>query len=127
MNGLYMLSRALVAFFGFTVLLGVLWFADSLGGIFIIAGVLMGFSSLATAFIPQRKLSSGVTRRTLITLCVVGTSSGLVLVADDLGASYGIEWHVVAIRLFHIAALATMAIVALKWSPSSMERKWHGN
>src|SRR3990172_1491218 len=110
MNGLYTLLRGLVAFFGFTDLLGVLWFADSLGGAFIIAGVLMGFSSLAAALVPQRKRSSGATRRTLVTLCVVGIGAGLVLVANDLGASRGIEWDVVAIRLLHIAALATMAI-----------------
>ncbi len=119
MSGIYTLSRALAAFFGFTVLLGILWFADSLGRAFITAGVLMGFSSLAVAFVPQRKLSRGATRRIVVTLCAVGISAGLVLVADDLGASPGIEWHVVAIRLFHIAVLAMMAIIALKWSPNS--------
>jgi len=120
MSGLYTLSRGLAGFFGFTTLLGVLWFADSPGGgAFIIPGLLMGFSSLAVAFIPQRKLSSSATGRTLVTLCVVGIGAGLVLVADDLGASSGIEWDVVAIRLLHIAALAVMAVTALKWSPKS--------
>jgi hypothetical protein len=119
MNGLYTLSRGLAVFFGFIVLLSILWFTSSLGGTLIIAGVLMGLSSLAAAFIPQRKLSSGATRRTLVTLCVVGIGAGLVLVADDLGATSGIEWDVVAIRLVHIAALAAMAVIALKWPPES--------
>ena len=119
MSGIYTLSRGLAVFLGFTVLLSIVWFASSLGGAFIIAGVLMGFSSLAVAFIPQRKLSSSATRRTLVTLCVVGISAGLVLVADDLGASSGIEWDVVAIRLLHIAALATMAVIAWRQPPES--------
>jgi len=114
MNGLYTLSRGVAVFFGFTVLLSILWFASSLSGAFIIAGLLMGFSSLTVAFIPQRKLSKGTTRRALVTLCVVGIGAGLFLVADDLGATSGIEWDVVAIRLVHIAALAAMAVIALK-------------
>lgn len=107
MSGLYtLLLRGLVAFFGFAMLLGVLWFAGSPGGgTFVIPSTLMGFSSLAAAF---------ATRRTLVTLCVVGIGAGLVLVADDLDAPRGIEWSVVAIRLLHIAALVTMAITALE-------------
>ncbi len=119
MNGLYTLSRGLAIFFGFTVLLSVLWFASSLGKAFIIAGLLMGFSSLVAGFIPQRKLSSGTTRRSLVVLCVVGIGAGLVLVADDLGTTSEIEWDVIAIRLLHIAALATIAVTALKRSPES--------
>lgn len=120
MSGLYTLSRGLAVFFGFTTLLGVLWFAEAPGGeTFIIPGVLLGFSSLAAAFVPQRKLSSGTTRRMLVTLCVVGIGAGLFLVADDLGVSSGIEWHVVAIRLVHIVALAAMAVITLKWLPKS--------
>ena len=113
MSGFYtLLLRGLVAFFGFTTLLGVLWFAGSPGGeAFVIPGTLMGFSSLAAAF---------ATRRTLVTLCVVGIGAGLVLVAGDLGASRGIEWSVVAIRFLHIAVLATMAVTALKQSPGSL-------
>lgn len=114
MSGLYTLSRGFVIFCGFTTLLGVLWFASSLGGALIISGVLMGFSSLAAAFIPQRKLSGDRTRRALITLCIIGACSGLILVAGDLGTSRGIEWDVVAVRLLHIAALATMTITALE-------------
>jgi hypothetical protein len=114
MSGIYTLSRVLVAFFGFTALLGMIWFASSLSGAFMTAGLLMGFSSLAVAFVPQRKLSSGAARRTLVTLCVVGIGTGLFLVADDLGVSRGIEWDVVAIRMLHIAALATMAVIALR-------------
>jgi hypothetical protein len=120
MSGLYTLSRGLAGFFGITTLLGVLWFADAPGGqAFIIPGLLMGLSSLTVAFIAQRKLSSSATRRTLVTLCVVGIGAGVVLVADDLGVSSGIEWHVVAIRLAHIAALAAMAFIALRQPPES--------
>jgi hypothetical protein len=54
-----------------------------------------------------------------VILCVVGIGAGLVLVADDLGVSSGIEWHVVAIRLVHIATLTAMIVIALKWSPKS--------
>lgn len=115
MIGLYTLSRGLAAFFGFTVLLGILWFAGSPGGgAFVVPGILMGFSSLAAAFVPQRKLSSVATRRTLVTLCVVGIGAGFVLVADNLSASRGIEWDVVSMNVLHIAALATMAIMALR-------------
>ena len=117
MGGIYTLSRVLVAFFGFTTLLGVLWFSDSLGGAFIIAGVLMGFSSLTIAVVPQRKLSSRTTRRTLVALCVIATGAGLVLLTDDFSASYGIEWDVVAMRLLHITALTTIAVKVLNWSP----------
>lgn len=115
MTDLYIFLRGANGFFGFTTLLGVLWFADAPGGqAFIVPGLLLGFSSLVVAFIPQRKLSKGTTQRTLVTLCVVGIGAGLVLVADDLGATSGIEWDVVAIRLVHIAALAIMAVIALK-------------
>lgn len=117
MTGLYTLSRGVVVFLAFAVLLGVLWFADSLGAASIVAGALTGFCSIAAAFVPQRKLSSDPTRRILITLCIVGTSSELILIADDLGTSRGIEWDVVALRFLHIAALATMALTALRWSP----------
>jgi len=116
MSGLYTLSRIFVAFLGFTALLGVLWFASSLREAIIIAGVLLGISSLLAAFVPQHKLSNRETRRTLIALCVIGIGAGLVLVVDDLGASRGIEWHVVTINLIHVAALATMAVTALKRS-----------
>lgn len=119
MSGIYTLSRMLVAFFGFTTFLGVLWFSDSLGGILIISGVLMGFSSVAISFIPQRKLSSPTTRRTLIMLCVIATGAGFVLLASDFSAPNGIEWDVVAIRVIHITALATIAIKALNWPPAS--------
>jgi hypothetical protein len=120
MSGLYTLLRGFVAILGFTLLLGILWFSGSPGGgAFIIPGVLMGFSSLAAAFVPQRKLSSGATRRTLVALCVVGIGAGLVLVAKDLGVSSSIEWDVVAITLLHIATLATMAVIALRRPPEN--------
>jgi hypothetical protein len=120
MTDLYTLSRGITGFFGFTTLLGVLWFADAPGGqTFIIPGLLMGFSSLVVAFIPQRKLSKGTIQRILVALCIVGIGAGLFLVADDLGATSGIEWDVVAIRLVHIAALAAMAVITLKWPPES--------
>lgn len=111
---LYSLSRGLAAFFGFTVLLGVLWFIGSPGGgTHVVPNVLLGFGSIAAAFVPQRKLSNATTRRTLVTLCVVAIGSGLVLIAGDLKAARGIEWDVIAIRLVHIAALATLATKSL--------------
>lgn len=116
MSALYTTSRILVAFLGFTALLGVLWFADSLDRLIVVATVLLGLSSLAAAFVSQRKLSSGTIRRTLITLCVVAIATGLVLVADNLSASHAIEWHVVSINLLHIAAVAVMATRALTWT-----------
>ena len=120
MTNLYIFARGVNGFFGFTTLLGVLWFADAPGGqAFIVPGLLLGFSSLVVAFIPQRKLSSGTTRRTLVTLCVIGAGAGLVLVADNFSASGGIEWDVVAMNVLHIAALATMAVIALLRPPES--------
>lgn len=115
MSGLYTLSRISTGFLGFTAIGGVVWFASSLSKTIVLAGVLLGLTSLVVAFVPQRKLLSGATRRTLVTLCVVGIGAGLVLVADNFNASRGIEWDVVAINLLHIAALATMAAIALKW------------
>jgi hypothetical protein len=113
MKSLYTLLRVLVAFLGFSVLLGVVWFVGSPGGqALLVPGVLMALSSLAVAFVPKRKLSNTGTQRILVALCVVGIGAGLVLVADDLGASHEIEWDVVVIRLVHIVALATMAIVS---------------
>jgi hypothetical protein len=91
----------------------VVWFAGAPGGQeLLVPGILMAFSSLAVAFVPKRKLSSTGTQRILVVLCVVGIGAGFVLVADDLGVSHEIEWHVVAIRLVHIVALATMAIIS---------------
>jgi hypothetical protein len=124
MSKLYLWSRILAGFFGFTALLGVLWFSASQGKVFVIAALSMGFSSLIAVFVPLRTLSSTAVRVFLIVLCTVGVSAGLVLVVDDLMSSSGIEWSevewdVVAIRLLHTAALAAMAIVALKWSPES--------
>lgn len=110
MNELYGLSRVLVVFFGLTTLLGVVWFANSLGETVVIVGIIMGLSSLGAAFVSFRMLTSGATRRVLITLCAIGIGAGFILIANDLGASRGIEWDVVAIRLLHIVALATMAI-----------------
>ncbi len=114
MSGFYTLSRVLVAFFGFTMLLGILWFSGSLSRTIIFAGLLMGFSSLAASFVSQSKLSSGTTRRNLVALCVVGISTGLVLVADNLSASRSIEWDVVSMNIVHISALVAIAIMALK-------------
>ena len=114
MSGIYSASRVFVGFLGFIALGGVIWFASSLANEIVLAGVLLGLTSLVAALIPQRKLSSSATRRTLVTLCVIGAGAGLVLVADNLSASGGIEWDVVAMNVLHIAALATMAVIALR-------------
>lgn len=114
MNALYTASRILVAFLGFTTLLGVLWFAGSLEGFVVAASVLLGFSSLAAAFVPLRKLSRGVVRHILLALCATAIAAGIVLLADNFGTSQKIEWHVVSINLLHVGAIAVMALRALK-------------
>jgi len=119
MSGIYGASRVFVGFLGFIALGGIIWFAGSLSSEIVLAGVLLGLTSLVVALIPQRKLSSSTTRRTLVTLCIVGAGAGLVLVVDNFSTSRGIEWDVVAMNVLHIAALATMAAIALKWSPKS--------
>lgn len=120
MSVLYILSRILVAFFGVTTLLGVLWFAGSISKILTIAGVLLGLASLAAAFVPQRKLSSDTTRRTLVMLCAVGTGAGLILVADNFSASNAIEWHVVMVNLLHVTAFTVIAARAFMWPTKPM-------
>lgn len=119
MSRLYTPSRIFVGFLGFTALGGIIWFASSLANEIVLAGVLLGLTSLVVAFIPQRKLSSIATRRILVTLCVVGIGAGLALVVDNLSTSRGIEWDVVSMNVLHIAALATMAAIALRRPPES--------
>jgi len=119
MSGLYTTSRIYAGFMGFTILGGILWFASTLNSVIVMAGMVTGFSSLAVAFIPKRKLSSHSTRRVIVGLCVIGIGAGLVLVVDDLNASRGIEWDVVIMKALDVAALAIMAVIALKWSPES--------
>lgn len=109
MMAIQIVSRVLVLFFGLTALLGVLWFAGSSGGeTLMLPGVVMGFSSLVAVFLPQRKWA----QRIQVVLCVVGIGAGLVLLKYDFTAPHVIEWDVVAMRFLHIAALATMAIMA---------------
>ena len=115
----YLLARVIAAVFGVPSLLGVLWFADSLGRVLITSGLLMGFCSLAVAFSPRSKLPSGEPRRIVFSLCLVGIVAGLVLVVSDIGGSFEEEWHVVIMRLAHIAALAAIAIEALERSPKA--------
>lgn len=114
MSGLYTVSRIFVGMLGFIALGGVVWFASALNNTIVLAGVLLGLVSLAAVFVPQRKLSSGAIRRTLVALCLVGIGAGFILVADNLKAPRGIEWDVVSANILHIAALATMAILALR-------------
>lgn len=119
MNGLYTVSRFFAGFLGFIALGGVLWFNASLSNAIIIAGA--GLTSLAVAFVPQRKLVSGTVRLIVILLCLVGIVTGFVLVTNNLKATGGIEWDIVAMNLLHIAALATIAIIALKRAPGSAQ------
>lgn len=115
MSKLYFWSRLLAGFFGFTTLLGIIWFSDSLGRAVIIAGLLMGFSSIAAALVPARALSNKAVRPLVTILCVVGIGAGLVLVANDVrGPLSKIEWDVLAIRFLHIGSLAVLAAKALQ-------------
>lgn len=118
MEKLYLWSRLLAGFFGFTALLSVLWFSASQGKIFVTASLLIGFSSLAASFVPPRTLSNKAVGALVTVLCVVGIGAGLVLVANDLsGPLSKVEWDVVAIRLLHIGALGVLAAKALKLLP----------
>jgi len=121
MSGLYVVSRIFVGILGFIALGGVVWFASTLGNTLVLAGLLLGFTSLVAAFVPQRKLSSSATQRVLVTLCVLGIGAGFVLVVDNLKVPREIEWDVVSINILHIAALATMAVIALKWPRDSAQ------
>lgn len=116
---LYLLSQVIACVFGFITLGGLLWFAGSHSMVVLTAGLLLGFSSVAVAFFPRRKLSNSIARGTLVTLCVVGACAGLVLTSNDLTASYGTEWDVVAMRLLPVAALAIIGIKTLDRSPNS--------
>jgi|SRR5581483_10901449 len=118
MKGLYLWSRLLAGFFGFTTLLGILWFSGSQGKVFVTAALVMGFSSLLASFISPRALSSSKAASAFVTmLCVAGVGGGFVLITDDFSATDGIEWHVIAIRLLHIGALGILAGRALKLLP----------
>jgi len=108
---LLLLARIVAAVFGLVALGSVLWFGSALSPTFITAALLLGFSS-AVAFFPRRALASASARKILFTLCVIGIVAGLVLITGDVSSPYGIEWDVVAMRLVHIAALATIAIKA---------------
>lgn len=123
MNGFYTASRIYAGFMGIIILGGILWFSSTLSGAIVVAGTVAGFSSLAAALIPKHKLSSHLTRQVLVTLCVIGIGTMLVLVTDDLTATRGIEWDVVAMKAIDIMALATMASIALRWSSGITEKK----
>ena len=104
----YSLARVCAGFLGLTALLGIAWFATSLGTTEFAAGLMLGLTSLAAAFVPQRKLSIKKVRRTIVLLCLVGIGSGLVLIAGNLAAPLKIEWDVVVINLLNLAALIVM-------------------
>lgn len=116
MGELYTIARIYAGFMGFIILGGILWFASSLSNVIDIAGTLAGFSGLAAASISPDKLCINSVRRILVGFCSIGISAGLVLVVDDFTQSNGvggIEWHVVAMKTYHVAALAVMAGTAL--------------
>ena len=116
MSECYTMARIYTGFMGPSLLLGVLWFSDTLSNTIIIAGVLAGFSSVAAASISQHKLPIHSARWFLIVLCIIGISAGFVLLVDDLGKPSGaerIEWDVVAIKALDIAALSVLAGTAL--------------
>ena len=122
MSSLYNMSRILTGILGFIALGGVVWFGSILNNMIALAAVLLGLASLATVFVPQRKLSSGVIRQILIALCIVGIGAGFFLVVDNLRAPGGIEWDVVSMNVLHIIALATMALIALRRSLESAQQ-----
>lgn len=116
MGEFYTIARIYVGFMGFIILGGILWFASSLSNAIDIAGTLAGFSGLAAASISPDKLYIHSVRWVLIGLCSIGISAGLVLVVDDLSQSNGVgavEWDVVAMKTYHVAALVVMAGIAL--------------
>lgn len=116
MGEFYTIARIYAGFMGFIILGSILWFASSLSNAIDIAGTLAGFSSLAAASISPDKLCIHSVRRILVGLCSIGISAGLVLVVDDLTQSNGmggVEWDVVAMKTFDVAALAVMAGTAL--------------
>lgn len=116
MGELYTIARIYAGFMGFTILGGILWFASSISNAIDIAGMLAGFSGLGAASISPDKLCIHSVRRMLVGFCSIGISAGLVLVVDDLTQSNGVdrvEWDVVAMNTYHVAALAVMAGTAL--------------
>lgn len=116
MNGLYGIARVCAGLLGFTALIGVAWFSAFLGSTEFASGLILGLTSLAAAFTPQRKLSIGKVRQTLFLLCLVGVSGGVVLLSHNLGAPHPVELDVVAINLLNLGALVVIAIRAWTWS-----------
>lgn len=122
MSGLYTVSRIFAGILGFISLVGVVWFSSALNSLIAGAGALLALTSLAVAFVPQQKLSTPSVRGTAILLCVVGIGAGLVLTFDDLRASRDIEWDIVSMKLINLIALAVIAVVAFRKSPSDPPR-----
>jgi hypothetical protein len=114
MDGLYTLARSVVGFMAIITLGGVVWFGSSLRNQILVAGVLLGCSSLVASLVPQRKLSSRAATAFLVAVSVIGTGAGVVLLADDLGEFPAIEWDVLSARILHVAALGTLAMRALR-------------
>jgi len=114
----YIALRGIIAFLGFSVLLGNVWFSDSLNGFVLLAGIVLGANSLIAAFVPEPNSTTKKTQRVVVALCVVGLGAGLILVINDLRASGNIEWHVLAIRGLHLALLAVMAIKNFNRKPA---------
>lgn len=116
MNGLYGIARICAGLLGFTGLLGVAWFSTFLGSTEFASGLILGLTSLATALIPQRSLSIGKVRQTLLLLCLVGFGGGIVLISHNLASPHPVELDVVAMNLLNIGALVVIAIRAWTWS-----------
>lgn len=108
----YGVARVIAGFLGFTALVGVSWFGGALTSVDLTGGLILGLTSLAAAFIPTRKLNHASALRTLLTLCIAGTSAGMLLVASGLAPPYPIEWDVVIINLLNSGALVVMAAKA---------------
>lgn len=112
MGMFYGVARVIAGFLGFTSLVGVNWFGGALTSVDFTSGLIIGLTSLAAAVIPARKLSHTSVLRALLTLCVAGSSAGMVLVASGLAPPYPIEWDVVIINLVNAGALVAMAAKA---------------
>jgi hypothetical protein len=115
MKNIYVLSQGIAIFFGLTSLLGVLWFADSLGGVRIFAGIAAGFCYVMVAFFPHNRLTTVAARRFLIALCVIGISAELFLTVIDYSPLLDITFSAALIRLLPVAALIVLITLALAW------------
>lgn len=114
MSVLYHISRYVAGVMGFVTLWGLLFFSSVLESTIVTASLVLSSTSLVVALIPQNKLRTLPTRLVFFLLCLLGVGAGLVLLWDNLDLSSGVEWDVVSASILHIAALALLALFAIK-------------